>query len=79
MAALGLLMSPADTLMGWHDFYLLVGTAWATLLGLLFVALSLGRGFLTQSAPKRHAHLHEPGRGVCFGSSASLLTYESTP
>jgi hypothetical protein len=38
-------MWPADTLKGWHDFYLLVGTAWATLLGLLFVALSLGRGF----------------------------------
>ena len=41
-------MWPADALKGWHDFYLLVGTAGATLLALLFVALSLGRGFLTK-------------------------------
>ena len=32
----------------WHDFYLLVGTVGATLLGLLFVAVSLGVGFLTE-------------------------------
>lgn len=32
----------------WHDFYLLVGTAGATLLALLFVAVSLGVGFLTE-------------------------------
>jgi hypothetical protein len=32
----------------WHDFYLLVGTAGATLLGLLFIAVSLGVGFLTE-------------------------------
>jgi hypothetical protein len=38
----------ADALKGWHDFYLLVGTAGATLLALLFVAVSLGTGFLTQ-------------------------------
>lgn len=30
----------------WHDFYLLVGTAGATLVALLFVAVSLGTGFL---------------------------------
>ena len=41
-------MWPADELKGWHDFYLLVGTAGATLLALLFVAVSLGTGFLTQ-------------------------------
>jgi len=41
-------MWPADALKGWHDFYLLVGTAGATLLALLFVAASLGAGFLTQ-------------------------------
>ena len=33
----------------WHDFYLLVGTAGATLLALLFVAVSLGAGFLDDS------------------------------
>jgi hypothetical protein len=39
----------------WHDFYVLVGTAGATLLALLFVAISLGVGFLTEkrSAPTR--------------------------
>jgi hypothetical protein len=33
----------------WHDFFLLVGTAGATLLALLFVAVSLGAGFLNDS------------------------------
>jgi len=41
-------MWAADALKKWHDFYLLVGTAGATLLALLFVALSLGTGFLTE-------------------------------
>lgn len=36
-----------ETLKPWHDFYLLVGTAGATLLALLFVAVSIGTGFLT--------------------------------
>lgn len=31
----------------WHDFYLLLGTAGATLVALLFVAVSLGTGYLT--------------------------------
>ena len=34
------------TLERWHDFYLLVGTAAATLVALLFVAASIGAGFL---------------------------------
>ena len=38
-------MWPADALKEWHDFYLLVGTAGATLLALLFVAVSLGAVF----------------------------------
>ena len=39
----------------WHDFYVLVGTAGATLLALLFVAVSIGVGFLTaeRQAPTR--------------------------
>ena len=32
----------------WHDFYMLIGTAGATLLGLQFIAVSLGAGFLTE-------------------------------
>ena len=34
------------TLEHWHDFYVLVGTAAATLVALLFVAASIGAGFL---------------------------------
>ena len=41
-------MWPADALKEWHDFYVLMGTAGATLLALLFVAVSLGTGFLTE-------------------------------
>lgn len=37
-----------EALKEWHDFYLLLGAAGATLLGLLFVAVSLGTGFLTE-------------------------------
>jgi hypothetical protein len=40
-------MSAIEELKEWHDFYVLTGTAGATLLGLLFVAVSLGSGFLT--------------------------------
>ena len=40
-------MWTVETLKPWHDFYMLVGTAGATLLALLFVAASLGAGFLT--------------------------------
>ena len=40
---------PAAALEGWRDFYLLVGTAGATLLALLFVAVTLGAGYLTES------------------------------
>jgi len=36
-----------EALHAWHEFYLLLGTAGATLLALLFVAVSLGTGFLS--------------------------------
>ena len=35
-----------EALHEWHEFYVLLGTAGATLLALLFVAVSLGTGFL---------------------------------
>jgi hypothetical protein len=44
----GLFMRAVEALKEWHDFYVLVGTAGATLLALLFVAVSLGTGFLTE-------------------------------
>jgi len=37
-----------EALKEWHEFYALVGTAGATLLDLLFVAVSLGAGYLTE-------------------------------
>ena len=35
----------------WHEFFIFVGTAGATLVALLFVAISLGAGFLTGKRP----------------------------
>ena len=32
---------------GWHEFYAVLGTAAATLVGLLFVAASIGAGYLS--------------------------------
>ena len=46
--ASGLFVWAVDALKEWHDFYVLVGTAGATLLALLFVAVSLGAGFLAE-------------------------------
>ncbi len=48
-------MEASRTFEHWHDFFLLVGTAGATLVALLFVAVSLGTGFLTEklAAPTR--------------------------
>jgi hypothetical protein len=43
-----------EMLQGWHDFYMLIGTASATLIGLLFVAASVGTSYFT---PEREAGL----------------------
>lgn len=45
----------AQTVLGWHDFYILIGTASATLVGLLFVALTLNYEKMQQAdnAPLR--------------------------
>lgn len=37
-----------EALREWHEFYVLLGTAAAALVALLFVALSIGVGFLTR-------------------------------
>jgi hypothetical protein len=34
---------------GWHEFYILLGTAATTLVALLFVAASIGAGFLSKA------------------------------
>jgi hypothetical protein len=38
----------AQAVEGWHDFYIMVGTAAATLVGLLFVSLSLNADAITR-------------------------------
>jgi len=38
----------------WHDFYLLTGTAAATLLGLLFVAVSLNAEIILSGGASAH-------------------------
>ena len=40
--------SLAELLHDWHDFYILVGTAAATLVGLMFVATSIGASIFTE-------------------------------
>jgi hypothetical protein len=45
-----------ELLHSWHDFYLLVGTASATLVGLMFVAASIGAHVFTES--------NRPGTGA---------------
>jgi hypothetical protein len=40
----------AQAVNGWHDFYLMVGTAAATLIGLLFVSLSLNADAIAHPA-----------------------------
>lgn len=37
----------AEALHGWHDFYVVLATAAATLMGAMFVVASIGSGFLT--------------------------------
>src|SRR3569833_3390166 len=44
----GVLMPLSEALEKWHDFYLLLGTGAAALVALLFVAVSLGAGFLNE-------------------------------
>jgi hypothetical protein len=42
-------MHIVEELKEWQNFYVLVGTAGATLLALLFVAVSLGAGYMTET------------------------------
>jgi hypothetical protein len=72
-------MWPTDALKEWHDFYLLVGTAGATLLALLFVAVSLGTGFLTEERRSATRTFMSPVvihfTSVFFVSAAALLPW----
>ena len=49
----------AQPLQRWHDFYILAGTAAATLVGLMFVAISLASRFITErSRPALQVFVH---------------------
>jgi len=54
----------------WHDFYMLLGTASAALVALLFVAVSIGASFLT---PKRSVATRTFMSPVVFHFSTLLL------
>src|SRR5713226_158555 len=43
------MVQPIEALRLWHDFYTLIGTAAATLVGLMFVAASIGAGVFTRA------------------------------
>jgi hypothetical protein len=48
----------AEVFRDWHDFYILLGTAAATLIGAMFVVAALGANFLTRShAPQIGTYL----------------------
>ena len=49
--------SPAELLREWHDFYVLVGTAAATLVGLMFVAASIGANVFSEGRAPLEAFL----------------------
>jgi hypothetical protein len=41
-------VSSAELIAPWHDFFVLIGTAAATLIGAMFVVVSIGIGFLSR-------------------------------
>jgi hypothetical protein len=53
-------MELSEALREWHDFYVVIGTASATLIGLLFVAASIGAGFLTERHRAGFPHFVSP-------------------
>ncbi len=62
----------APLLAPWHDFYVVTGTAGATLVGLLFVAASLGSGVFTEERRPHFRAFVSPS--VAHFSSALALS-----
>src|SRR5262245_57922571 len=60
-----------EILKDWHEFYVLTGTAAAALVALLFVAASIGAGFLT---PERAGASRVYMSPVVFHFTSVLLT-----
>lgn len=61
----------SQTVAGWHDFYLMIGTAAATLIGLLFLSLSLNVKMITREV---NADLRELATHT-FGNFMSVLIF----
>jgi hypothetical protein len=76
-------MEMAQALKEWHEFYLLLGTAGATLLALLFVACSLGVGYLTDDRQAGTRMFMSPVvihfSAVFFISAIALVPSHHTP
>jgi hypothetical protein len=75
-------MGLVEALKQWHDFYVLVGTAGATLLALLFVAVSIGAGYLTEARKAGTRTFMSPVvihfTGVFFLSAVALCPWRET-
>jgi hypothetical protein len=67
MAALDL----AKLMEEWHDFYMLIGTAAATLVGLMFVSASVGGGYMTEERRPGIRTFFSP---TIFHFAAALVT-----
>lgn len=76
-------MEIAHELEHWREFYLLVGTGCGTLVALLFVAVSLGTGFLTEERADATRTFFSPVVShfavVFFLSCIALIPAHSAP
>ncbi|HEY6028443.1 MAG TPA: hypothetical protein VIV09_16215 [Pseudolabrys sp.] len=68
----------ADALEKWHDFYVLLGTGAAALVALLFVAVSLGAGFLNEERAEATRTFFSP-IVVHFGAAFFLACITLVP
>ena len=48
-------MPTVEAFHAWRDFYVLLGTGAATLIGAMFVVVSIGSSFLTEKSEPRSA------------------------
>src|SRR5437016_3730186 len=66
-------MSPP--LPAWHDYFMIIGTASATLIGAMFVVVSIGIGFLTRDrAPGIRAFLTPTMSNLSTALFGAILT-----
>jgi hypothetical protein len=63
--------SAAEAFRAWHDFYVLIGTAAATLIGAMFVVVSIGSRFMTE---ERRPHVNAFMTSSVVHLSAVVLT-----